>query len=52
VILVNPDNHPHVNVAAATIFIDWLTADDGRSAIASYRMNGEQLFAPAPGPGN
>ena len=52
VILVNPDKHPHVNVAAANAFIDWLIGDDGKEAIAGYRVNGEQLFVPAPGPTN
>jgi tungstate transport system substrate-binding protein len=48
VILVNPDKHPHVKKAAAEQFIDWLTSDAGRSAIASYRIGGEQLFFPSP----
>ena len=52
VILVNPDKHSHVNVAAANAFIDWLIGDDGKDAIAGYRVNGEQLFVPAPGPTN
>ena len=52
VILVNPAKHPHVNVAAANAFIDWLVADDGKNAIAGYRVNGEQLFVPGPGPIN
>ena len=52
VILVNPDKHAHVNVAAANAFIDWLIGDDGKDAIAGYRVNGEQLFVPAPGPTN
>ena len=43
VILVNPEKHPHVNVAAANAFIDWLIGDDGKDAIAGYRVNGEQL---------
>jgi tungstate transport system substrate-binding protein len=52
VIMVNPEKHPHVNVAAANAFIDWLVSDEGRTAIAGYRVNGEQLFTPAPGPIN
>lgn len=47
-ILVNPDRHPHVKKAAAERFIDWLTSDAGREAIASYRIGGEQLFFPSP----
>jgi tungstate transport system substrate-binding protein len=52
VILVNPAKHPHVNVAAANTFIDWLVSDEGREAIAGYRVNGEQMFVPTPGPTN
>lgn len=47
-ILVNPERHPHVKKAAAERFIDWLTSDAGRDAIASYRIGGEQLFFPSP----
>jgi tungstate transport system substrate-binding protein len=52
VVLVSPSKHPHVNVPAATAFIDWLISHEGREAIASHRRNGEQLFIPAPGPIN
>ncbi|NLF55137.1 MAG: tungsten ABC transporter substrate-binding protein, partial [Thauera phenolivorans] len=48
VILVNPDKHPHVKKAAAEQFIDWITSDAGREAIASYKLGGEQLFYPTP----
>jgi tungstate transport system substrate-binding protein len=47
-ILVNPDKHPHVKRAAAETFINWITSDEGRQAIASYRVEGEQLFFPLP----
>jgi ABC-type tungstate transport system permease subunit len=43
---------PHVNVAAATAFIDWLVSEEGKSAIASHHIGGEQMFTPAPGPTN
>ena len=46
-ILVSPDKHPHVKKAAAERFIDWLTSDAGRDAIAAYRIGGEQLFFPS-----
>jgi tungstate transport system substrate-binding protein len=52
VVLVSEAKHPHVNVPAANAFIDWLISADGRDAIASHRLNGEQLFSPAPGPIN
>jgi len=47
-ILVNPAKHPHVKRAAAETFIDWLTSEEGRQAIASFRVQGEQLFFPLP----
>lgn len=47
-ILVNPAKHPHVKRAAAEAFIDWLTSEEGRQAIASFRVQGEQLFFPLP----
>ena len=46
VILVNPEKHPRVRAAAGQRFIDWLTGPDGQSAIASYMLDGEQLFFP------
>jgi tungstate transport system substrate-binding protein len=49
IILVNPAKHPHVNVAAATAFLDWLVSQEGRDAIGDYRVNGEQVFEPSPG---
>jgi ABC-type tungstate transport system permease subunit len=33
-------------------FIDWLISQEGREAIASHRVGGDQLFTPAPGPIN
>jgi tungstate transport system substrate-binding protein len=49
VILVNPAKHPHVNVAAAIAFQDWLVSPQGRAAIGDYRVNGEKVFEPSPG---
>ena len=46
VMLVNPLRHPHVKAADAQRFIDWLLSAAGQAAIASYRINGEQLFFP------
>jgi tungstate transport system substrate-binding protein len=50
IIMVNPTNHPHVNVAAANAFIDWLLSQEGKAAIGDHRIGGEQLFVPEPGP--
>jgi len=46
-ILVNPDRHPHVKAGPGQAFIDWLVSDAGQAAIASFAINGEQLFFPA-----
>jgi tungstate transport system substrate-binding protein len=46
VMLVNPARHAHVKEADARAFIDWLTGSVGQDAIASYTINGEQLFFP------
>jgi len=47
VMLVNPAKHPHVKKVAGQKFIDWLISASGQSAVASYRINGEQLFFPS-----
>ena len=46
VILVNPEKHPGVRAATGQRFIDWLIGPDGQAAIASYKLDGEQLFFP------
>jgi tungstate transport system substrate-binding protein len=46
VILVNPEKHPHVKAEAGQAFIDWLVSPEGQEAIASYKVDGEQLFFP------
>lgn len=46
VIAVNPRKHPHVNAAPAQQFVDWLVSPAGQGVIASYRINGQQLFFP------
>jgi tungstate transport system substrate-binding protein len=49
VILVSPSKHPHVKAAPGQAFIDWLVSREGQAAIASFRVNGEQLFFPNAG---
>jgi tungstate transport system substrate-binding protein len=49
VILVNKERHPHVKAAEGQAFIDWLLSDEGQSAIASFRVDGQQLFFPRAG---
>jgi tungstate transport system substrate-binding protein len=46
VMLVNPQRHPSVKAADGQRFIDWILSPAGQLAIASYQINGEQLFFP------
>lgn len=46
VMVVNQARHPHVKLADARRFADWLVAPAGQRAIAGYRINGEQVFFP------
>ena len=46
VMLVNPAKHPNVKAKLGQAFVDWLISPEGQDAIASYRVNGEQLFFP------
>jgi tungstate transport system substrate-binding protein len=49
VMVVNPQKFPQVKAAAAQKFVDWVTSPEGQSVIASYKINGEQLFFPDAG---
>jgi len=49
-ILVNPKKHPHVKAEAARRFVDWLISEEGRKAIADFRIEGEVLFHPVEKP--
>lgn len=46
VMLVNPDKFPNVKKDRAQTFIDWLTSPEGQTAIAGYKVDGQQLFFP------
>jgi tungstate transport system substrate-binding protein len=46
IILVNPKKHPNVKVGEGRAFIDWILSDAGQAAIASYKLDGQQLFFP------
>src|SRR4029077_20098157 len=46
VMLVNPAKHPTVKKELGQAFIDWLVSPEGQKIIASYKINGEQLFYP------
>jgi tungstate transport system substrate-binding protein len=46
VMLVNPAKHPHVKAEAGQKFIDWLLSPAGQRSIASFKIEGQQLFFP------
>lgn len=46
VILVNPEKHANVKAKDGQTFVDWLISTEGQAAIASYKIDGEQLFFP------
>ena len=46
VMVVNPAKFPQVKAADAQKFVDWVTSPAGQSAIAAYKIGGEQLFFP------
>jgi len=46
VILVDPERHGHVKADDGQAFVDWLVSPEGQAAIASYELNGQQLFFP------
>lgn len=49
VMLVNPAKFPHVKKVQGQEFIDWLISKNGQDVIASYKIDGEQLFFPNAG---
>ena len=49
VMVVNPAKHPHVNVADAQKFVDWVISPAGQNVIAAYKIEGQQLFFPNAG---
>lgn len=46
VMVVNPAKFPHVKVAEAQKFVDWVISPAGQEVIASYKVGGKQLFFP------
>jgi len=46
IILVNPARHPHVSAADSRKFIEWITSSEGQAAIATFTVDGKQLFFP------
>jgi tungstate transport system substrate-binding protein len=46
IMLVNPAKFPHVKAADGQAFVDWIVSPEGQQAIASYKIEGQQLFFP------
>ena len=46
VIPVDPDHCTEVNAEEGQIFSDWLVSQAGQQAIASFEIDGQQLFVP------
>ncbi|MDE0172710.1 MAG: substrate-binding domain-containing protein [Defluviicoccus sp.] len=46
VVAVSKARHPRAKAALARRFVDWILSDEGQAAIASYRVDGQQLFFP------
>ena len=49
IVLVNPEKHPNVRAGLGRQFLDWMLSREGQAAIASYRVDGKQLFFPNAG---
>lgn len=46
VIPVNPEMHPDINAELGQAFAHWITAPETQDLIASFEVNGNQLFTP------
>ena len=46
IVAVDPARHPNVKADLAGEFVDWILSKTGQQAIASYRVDGQQLFFP------
>jgi tungstate transport system substrate-binding protein len=47
IIAVNPAKHKDVNYKGAMQLIDWITSKEGQQAIASFKVDGQQVFFPS-----
>ena len=50
VMVVNPAKHPQSKALEAKKFVDWVISPAGQGVIASYKINGQQLFSPNAAP--
>jgi tungstate transport system substrate-binding protein len=46
IIAVNPARYRDINYKGAMQLIEWITSDEGQQKIASYKVDGQQLFFP------
>ncbi|HMA64429.1 MAG: substrate-binding domain-containing protein [Fibrobacterota bacterium] len=46
IMAVNPEKHKHVKYKEAKAFIDWIISEKGQELIASFTVDGMQLFFP------
>lgn len=47
IIAVNPAKYKDINYKGAMQLIEWITSEEGQQKIASYKVDGEQLFFPS-----
>jgi tungstate transport system substrate-binding protein len=52
VTMVDPAKLRNPKAEWSRVFVDWLLSDEGQAAIASYSVNGQQLFFPNARPGS
>ena len=45
--LINPALRLGTNAVDGQRFIDWLVSEEGQAAIASFRIDGQQVFFPS-----
>ena len=46
IILASPERHPTVKADLGGKFVDWVLSEEGQTAIASFKVDGRQLFFP------
>ena len=49
IVPVNPERHPNVKADLGRQFVDWMLSEEGQAAIASFKVDGQQLFFPNAG---
>jgi tungstate transport system substrate-binding protein len=52
IIAVNPAKHPGINYQGAMQLVEWITSEEGQKKIASFKVDGQQLFFPSARRGN